>query len=182
MLFRYAGLLGTSRHDGIRKEALKRTRDAAEKMSQQYNSSKKIKICRFNVGDTVTVRVPSKDRGPCDLQRVPGVVVKASNGFHKIRTQFGVLTTQYRTDELEKCAVKFVEVNGWESDDLLTLREAARRFNNRETEVSVCNCKSKCLTKRCKCFKVGVKCTSRCHNGYSCSNVCKLMASYVYSN
>ena len=164
---------GVSRHDKIRKDALKHTRDAAERMSQHYNSSKKIKTCRFNVGDGVTVRVPSKDRGPCDMQRVPGVVMKATNGFYKIHTQFGVLTTRYRTDELEKSAVKVVDVNGWESDDTLTLREAARRFNNRETEVAVCQCKSKCLTKRCKCFKEGLKCTSRCHSGNSCNNVGK---------
>ena len=135
---------------------MKHTRDAAEKMSQQYNSSKKIKTYKFNLEDGVTVRVPSKDRGPCDMQRVPGVIVKASNGFYKIRTQFGLLTTQYRADELEKSAIKVVDINGWESDALLTLREAARRFNNRETEVSVCKCKSKCLTKRCKCFKEGL--------------------------
>ena len=110
------------------------------------------------------------------MQRVPGVVVKTSNGFYKIRTQFGVLTTRYRTDELEKSAVKVVDVDGWESDDLLTLREAARRFNNRETEVAVCKCKSKCLTKKCKCFKEGVKCTTRCHSGNSCNNVGKQLA------
>ena len=82
------------------------TRDAAEKMSQQYNSSKKIKTCRFNLRDAVTVRVPSKDRDPCDLQRVPGVVVKAGNGFYKICTQFGA---QYRTDKLEKRTAKVVD-------------------------------------------------------------------------
>jgi len=108
---------------------LKRTRDAAEKMSQQYNSVK-IKSYKFTIADAITVRVPSKDRGSCDLLQVPGVVVKASNGFHKICTQFGVLTTQYRADELERSAVKVVDVNGWESDDMLSLREAARRFNN----------------------------------------------------
>ena len=165
---------------------MKRTRDAAEKMSQQYNSAKKIKSYKFNLGDAVTIRVPSKDRGPCDLLRVPGVVVKASNGFHKIRTQFGVLTTQYRTDELERSAVKVVDVNGWESDDMLSLREAARRFNNRETEVSACKCKSQCLTKRCRCFKQGVKCTTHCHSGNSCSNVGKQLVKciqlYNYDN
>ena len=82
--------------------------------------------------------------------------MKASNGFHKIRTQFGVLTTQYRTDELEKCAVKVVEVNGWESDDLLTLREAARRFNNRGIEVSVCKCKSTTEEQKFQCVNANL--------------------------
>ena len=166
-------LLDVSRHNDIRKAALKCTRDAAEKMTKQYNASKKIKTCSFNAGDAVTVRVPSKDRGPCDMQRVPGVVVNVSNGFNKIRTQFGALKTRYRSDALEKCAVRVVEMEGWESDNVLTLREAARKFNKRETEVSVCKCKSNCLTKRCICIKQGVKCTTRCHSGNSCDNVGK---------
>ena len=39
------------------------------------------------------------------------------------------------------------------NDETITLREAARRFNRREGEVSVCTCKSGCGNKRCKCFQ-----------------------------
>jgi len=145
--------------------------DAAEKMATKYNASKKIKCVQFSEGDAVTVRVPPQDRGPCDLSRVPGVIIKASGEFYKIRTEYGLLSRQFRSDELEKydtVAAKS-EIN---SEDLsvITLREAAKRFNSRENEVSVCKCKSGCNTNRCKCFKSNVKCSTRCHGGNQCSN------------
>lgn len=153
-----------------RDKVCKRILEAAEKMENRYNASKKIKITKYEVGDAVTVKVPAQDRGPLDLRRIPGIIVKVSNGFHKIRTEFGVLRTQYRTDELEKCAFNVAEVEGWKNEVILTLREAARKFNKRADAVAVCKCKSTCATKKCRCFKLGVKCTTRCHNGLSCSN------------
>ena len=45
-------------------------------MKNKYSNAKKVKIENFEVGDAITVRVPHEDRGPCDQQRVPGVVVK----------------------------------------------------------------------------------------------------------
>ena len=52
---------------------------------------------------TVTVvRVPPQDRGPCDLSRVPGVISKASSEFYKIRTEYGLLSRQFQSGELEK--------------------------------------------------------------------------------
>ena len=69
--------------------------DAAEKMRNKLNNaSKSIKVSEFAVGDAVTVKVRVQDRGPLDMKRVPGVIVKISNGSHKIRTQFGLLRTQ----------------------------------------------------------------------------------------
>lgn len=139
-------------------------------MKDRYNTAKKIKITKYEVGDAVTVKVPAQDRGPLDLRRIPGVIVKISNGFHTIQTQFGMLRTQYRTDELEKCPFKVTEVESCSNDTVLTLREAARKFNKRTDAVACCKCKSSCATRKCRCFKLGVKCTTRCHNGLSCSN------------
>ena len=139
-------------------------------MKNKYSNAKKIKIENFEVGDAVTVRVPHEDRGPCDQQRVPGVVVKISNNSHKIRTEYGVLKTQYRTDELEKNAVKVVGLDGWEDDAVISLREAAKRFNHRKDDVAVCKCKFGCNNNKCRCFKTNLACSSRCHNGTSCNN------------
>ena len=157
-------------HSNLRDKVCKRILEAAEKMENRYNTSKKIKITKHEVGDAVTVKVPAQDRGPLDLRRIPGVIVKISNGFHKIRTQFGVLRTQYRTDELEKCPFKVAEVEGWINEVVITLREAARKFNKRTDVVAVCKCKSTCATRKCRCFKLGAKCTTCCHNGLDCSN------------
>ena len=86
---------GKSRHDKIRNHVQKRNLEAAERMKNKFNNAKRAKIEKFEVGDGVTVRVPSEDRGPCDQQRVPGVIVKISNNTHKIRTQYGILKFHY---------------------------------------------------------------------------------------
>ena len=129
-------------------------------MAEKYNASKRIKAAHFKLKEAVTVKVPAQDRGPCGMNQIPGIIVKINNGFHKIKTQYGVLKTQYRTDELERCASITGDVEGWENDEIITLREAARRFNRRKGEVSVCKCKSGCSNKKCKCFKHNLKCTS----------------------
>ena len=85
----------------------------------------------FKLGEAVTVKVPPQDRGPCDLNQIPDIIVEAKNGFYKIKTQFSVLKTQYRTDELERC--RSLSTNeGWGNDKIITLREVDRRFNRRE--------------------------------------------------
>ena len=140
-------------------------------MEEKYNASKKIKVTHFKLGEAVTVKVPAQDRGPCDMSRIPGIIIKLNkNGFHKIKTQYGILKTQYRTDELERCAFLSSVVEGWKNEEIITLREAARRFNRRKGEVSVCKCKSGCRNKKCKCFKCNLKCTTRCHSGQKCAN------------
>ena len=171
-LYTYAHHLATesSQHSHLRDNVRKRILENAEKMKRKYNASKKIKITKYQEGDMVSVRVPPEDRGPLDLKRVPGIIVKIANGLHKIRTQFGVLATQYRTDELEKYSSKVIEAEGWRNDAVLTLREAARKFNKRNNVVACCKCKSSCTTRKCRCFKLGIQCTTRCHNGLSCSN------------
>ena len=107
--------------------------DAAEKMAAKYNASKKVKCADFNEGDTVTVRVPLKDRGPCDISRIPGEIAKVSGSFHKVKTEFGVLSRQLRSDELEKYDEKITaSEKDWENLETITLREAAKKFNSRE--------------------------------------------------
>ena len=159
-----------SHHDKIRNHVQKRNLEAAEMMKNKFNNAKRTKIEKFEVGDGVTVRVPSEDRGPCDQQRVPRVIVKISNNTHKIRTQYGILKFQYCTDELERHAIKVVSTDGWEDDAVISLREAARRYNHRRDDVAVCKCKSGCNSKKCRCFKENLVCTSRCHNGTNCHN------------
>ena len=160
----------SSQHSQLRENVRIRILENAEKMQRKYNISKKIKITKYQEGDMVSVRVPSEDRGPLDLRRIPGIIVKIAKGLHKIRTQFGVLATQCRTDELEKYSDKVSEAEGWRNDAVITLREAARKFNKRSNVVACCKCKSSCATRKCRCFKLGIKCTTRCHNGLSCTN------------
>lgn len=54
-------------------------------MENKYKPAKKIKIPIYKVRNPVTVNIPTQDRGPLDLKRIPGVIVKISKGFHKTR-------------------------------------------------------------------------------------------------
>ena len=54
----------------------------------------------------------------------------------KLLSYIAVLKTQYRIDELEKNAVKVVGLDGWEDDAVISLREAAKRFNHRKDDVA----------------------------------------------
>ena len=67
---------------------------------------------------------------------------------YKIGTQYGILKFQYWTDELERHAIKVVTTDGWENDAVISLREAARRFNHRKDDFAVCKCKSGCNSQR----------------------------------
>ncbi|KAL4104802.1 hypothetical protein QTP88_020078 [Uroleucon formosanum] len=77
----------------------------------------------------------------------------------------------------------------WQRDDLILQPATSNFINmtevNKAKELSLreivalktggqgfhsCNCKGKCETKKCTCFKSNLKCNSRCHNTTSCSN------------
>ena len=67
----------------MRKNVQKRLLHAAKKMAEKYNASKKIKTVAYKLGEAVTVKVPVQDRGPCDLNRIPGIIVEEKMAFTK---------------------------------------------------------------------------------------------------
>jgi len=160
-------LTDNSSHHMIRKQVHKQNLDAAEKMKNKFNNAKRLKLKILNA---VTVKVPNKDRSPCNQQQVSGVLVKICNDTHKIRTKCGISKFQYQTDELESHTVKVVSVDGWENDMVILLREALWKFNHRQDDVSLCKCKFGCNNKKCRCYKDNLMCTSHFHNGTSCHN------------
>ena len=52
-------------------------------MAEKYNASKRIKTVAYKLGEAVTVKVPVQDRGPCDLNRIPGIIVQEKMAFTK---------------------------------------------------------------------------------------------------
>ena len=73
----------SNQHSDLRDKVCKRILEAAEKMENRYNASKKIKMIKYETGDAVTIQVPAQDRNPLGLRRIPRVIVKISNGFYK---------------------------------------------------------------------------------------------------
>ena len=88
------------------------------------------------------------------------------------RCSYGVLKTCYGEGDLE-CFEGFLplEVNGWENDKYISLREAAQLMNPKNYfKCASCNCQSGCSAKRCYCKRNNTKSLSKCHGGKSCSN------------
>ena len=88
------------------------------------------------------------------------------------RSSCGVLKTCFGENDLELyCGSLPLTVHGWKKDPVVSLREATKKLNPlNEYEVGRCNCKSGCQGQKCSCRKLGSPCTSKCHQGTSCSN------------
>ena len=88
------------------------------------------------------------------------------------RSSCGVLKTCFGESDLELYhGILPLTVEEWKKDPVLSLREATKKLNSpNEFEVGRCNCKSECQSLRCSCRKLGSPCTSKCHQGLSCSN------------
>lgn len=82
-------------------------------IKKHYNKKNK-KTTIYQVGDHVTIRIPTIDRAATNFKRLPGVVaaMKSYNGqMHRILTEHGVLNDWYEADELEKLFAGHVDVN-----------------------------------------------------------------------
>lgn len=88
------------------------------------------------------------------------------------RCEHGVLKSCYPSGELEEHNSSLpLTTGGWKEVSLLSLREAARLSSpwNAFT-ANICKCTTGCTTRKCRCCKLGVSCSSHCHGGRSCHN------------
>jgi len=148
-----------------------------ERMVKKHDHKKNKKTTVYQVGDQVTIRIPTIDRAATNFKRLPGVVaaLKSYNGqMHRILTEYGVLNDWYGADDLEKLLAGHIDVNlddfKKHPDDVptisLTSAAALQASNTGSLEAvkTMCNCFAGCSQdKRCKCFRLGLKCTSHCH-------------------
>lgn len=90
----------------------------------------------------------------------------------KYRCEYGVLDHCFGESDLELFSGKLnLSVEGWEQSARVSLRVAAMQLNPRNAfHGGICNCKSRCKTKKCSCRQKGVSCTSKCHQGRMCEN------------
>lgn len=93
--------------------------------------------------------------------------------LYKLRCKGGVLKTHFLASDLEHFSGSFnIPLRGWEDTPIVSLREAAKVQAPWNVFVeNRCHCKpGTCKTKRCKCFKKKIDCSSHCHGGLSCNN------------
>ena len=169
-------IFGTSvKHLQLRKVADENYRRNAERMQLKYAKAKRKKVLTFSPGDCVSLRIPRIDRSSTDAHRLPCVVVQRHGiKFHlyRLRCSYGVLSQCYGEGDLELFKGELnVPLNGWKNAPLISLREAAFKFNpSNDFFVGLCNCKSVCSTKRCPCKRLKATCSSKCHKGKQCAN------------
>ena len=128
------------------------------------------------LGAVVTMKIPKVDRGHCDTQRLPGIVVEVTEHdgfyFHKVAVKGGVLQSALTRAELEhEVHIQPPAFDGlttlidiWRTLPTISLREAVRKISLTGGQGFLrCSCKGGCLTRRCACRKANMKCNSRCH-------------------
>ena len=166
-------LATTKKHSAIRQQADRAYLNNIQRMKGRFAKKTKEKINIFEVGDYVSVRIPHEDRTSTDVNRLPCVVVQVigkSQSLYRLRCRKGTIKTCFRASELEYFEGCFsLSVTGWKKEQMISLREAARNIWNVFNE-NRCQCTTKCDSKRCKCRRSRISCSSHCHGGKSCCN------------
>ena len=152
-----------------RQGAKRKQQEQADKMVEK--SAKRFK--EAEVYDTVLVPIPDVDRGRCEYPNLKAIVLEAHPSGHlwKLGCKSGVLDQWYSRNQFQPTLEKFMRVEDVPLETEVSLRTAARQESIGGGQgVFKCNCTGNCITKRCKCYKAGLKCNSRCHNQRSCTN------------
>lgn len=127
-----------------------------------------------NPGDNVTIPIPLVDRGRGDSRNIMGVIVdRDNNDLYVISVRAGILKGKYSRNQFDLCTQKLLTHSDVSQDQEVGLRSAVQYESRCGGQGFVrCNCSgaSRCTTNRCKCFKLKVKCNSRCHSSLSCEN------------
>jgi hypothetical protein len=133
-------------------------------------SRNKKAINAINVDDIFLFKVDDVDRGAADPPNIVSVILEKNESMFKLGHKGGVLKEWFPFNVLQKLdgvAMSFTR-NDVQMDKLISVREAVKFGSVAGGQgFKACNCKTGTCGKgtRCSCFKNGIKCNSRCHNG-----------------
>lgn len=152
----------------------KRARDGLVKQAERMMKRSRIVNRAGDIGDNVTIPIPMFDRGRGDPRNIIGIIVdRDENDMYRIAVRAGVLKGKYSRNQFDLCTQKLYVMEDVKSDAEVGLRQAVQHESVCGGQGFVkCNCtgRSRCEVNRCKCFKAGVKCNSRCHSNLTCNN------------
>jgi len=152
----------------------KRAREGLMRQAERMIKRSKIMNKEGNVGDNVTIPIPMYDRGRGDPRNLIGIIVdRDQNDMYTIAVRAGILKGKYSRNQFDLCTQKLHVLEEFKTDADIELRQAVQHESLSGGQGFVkCNCtgRSRCEVNRCKCFKAGVKCNSRCHSTLSCAN------------
>ena len=153
-----------------RKRACEAQLSQAERMVKR---SRRI-MDRGNVGNNVTIPIPMVDRGRGDPRNIMGIILDIDeNNNYTIAVKSGILSGKYTRNQFDLCTYELYSKDDVTTDRIVSLRSAVQQESKSGGQgFAKCNCAGSkgCRTNRCKCFKMKVKCNSRCHSSLHCEN------------
>ena len=126
------------------------------------------------VGNNVTIPIPLVDRGRGDPRNIMGIILDIDeNDNYTIAVKSGILCGKYTRNQFDLCTYELYSKDDVTTDRVVSLRSAVQQESKSGGQgFAKCNCAGlkRCQTNRCKCFKLKVKCNSRCHSSLHCEN------------
>ncbi|CAH2005369.1 unnamed protein product [Acanthoscelides obtectus] len=144
-----------------RLEAKRNLENQVKKMKALSNS----KFPPCSVGDTVIVKIPDVDRGRGDFRNILMTVIeKTEDDFYKLANKTGTIEEMFSRNQFSACNEKLVDIESVSLEE-----KSLRQLANEQSLLGGqgykrCNCKTKCVTNRCKCKATGNLCNSKCYN------------------
>ena len=127
----------------------------------------------IDIGDNVTIPIPSVDKGRGDRRNILYLVTHFSSHTeqYKLGTRHGLLNSTFSMSQFMSSIFHGFSEGEVDSNTEISVREAARLQSIGDGECfAKCSCKTGCARKTCKCARSNVSCNSRCHNSNSCQN------------
>ena len=149
-------------------------RDAKRNLENQAKKMKALSNSKFppcSVEYTVRVQIPDIDRGRGDFRNIFMTVIKKTNDdFYKLANKRGTIEEMFSRNQFSVCSEKLVDMESVSPE-----KESLRQLANEQSLLGgqgykLCNCKTKCMTNKCKCKAIGNLCNSKCHSSLSCQN------------
>ncbi|KAK6195883.1 hypothetical protein SNE40_001219 [Patella caerulea] len=153
----------------------KRAVDGQLSQAERMVKRSRLEHVAGNPGDNVTIPIPLVDRGKGDPRNIMGVIVdRNENDLYRVAVKAGILKGHYSRTQFDLCTNKLFNIEDMSRDVEVGLRQAVQSESRCGGQgYAKCNCAAsgkQCQTNRCKCFKSGVKCNSRCHSSTTCPN------------
>ena len=159
--------------------SVRRTREKAATnlfaQAERMVKRARIDLKEGEIGDNIALPIPAVDRGRGDPRNIIGLILdRDENDLYTIAVKSGVLKGKYSRNQFSLLPQALLCLDKVNTENTIPLREAVKSLSQGGGQgYTKCNCakgNKQCQTNRCKCFKNGLKCNSRCHNSLNCKN------------
>lgn len=109
------------------------------------------------VGATVRLSIPNVDRARGSPNNILAVVKSVDDDLYTLCSEHGQLKHKYTCAEIHPCKERLLDLVAAKADSkLISLREAASYNSVSGSQgYKKCNCKTKCVSKKCACRATG---------------------------